>query len=483
MRGGRVAAQTMATRVVSPLTHATWASCYAGLSLRERGYVGASAYASHLLHALGGAETRLFESVSVHPALANARSGLMALTGEAGGEPLMCPAPIAACADGALLALRALAQKNTELDTLLGANLLTERAALMNLSRNGHIAPGGSCRILDAADGRIAVNLVREDDWAMLPAWLESDAVGGDVDEWEVLAAEIAHHDVRALLERGRLLGLPVAEDALPQEQASWFEIVAEGSPGTRTNKQPMVLDLSSLWAGPLCSHLLQKLGARVIKLESTTRPDGAREGNADFYDLLNAGKQSVALDLSSDSGRAQLRQLIEQADIVIEGSRPRGLRQMGIVAEELVAQRPGLTWLGITGHGRTGEAGEWVGLGDDAGVAGGLGSLMAVATGKPVFVGDAIADPLTGLHAAVAAWHSHINGGGRLISVALSDVVGHCLQFDLPESRTQIRIRQQTWTRMIRSDDIRLPQPRRSVMGAVDLGKDNESVIKEFRL
>ncbi len=58
----------------------------------------------------------------------------------------------------------------------------------------------------------------------------------------------------------------------------------------------------------PLCTQLLGQMGARVIKVESTARPDGARAGSAQFFDLLNANKQSVALDLASASGRRQLR-------------------------------------------------------------------------------------------------------------------------------------------------------------------------------
>jgi hypothetical protein len=103
------------------------------------------------------------------------------------------------------------------------------------------------------------------------------------------------------------------------------------------------VLDLSSLWAGPLCAHLLGLAGARVVKLESASRPDGARAGSAAFFDLLNAGKASVALDLSSRAGRDSLRRLIASSDIVIESARPRALRQLGIEAEALVAEVPGL--------------------------------------------------------------------------------------------------------------------------------------------
>lgn len=437
----------------------------------------AQRYARYLLDTMGN-DAPIRQGPELHPAQRWAQSGLMSLTGEAGDEPQMCPAPIAACADGALLALQALASPKSQIAELQGAELLTERAALMDLSRNGRIAPGGSCRMLDAADGRIAINLARADDWSLLPAWCESGRLNGETGDWQALTEVIAALPVKQLVERGRMLGLALAEDALPGTPAVWFEVTTEGPRAIR-GQQPVVLDLSSLWAGPLCSHLLQQLGARVIKVESTTRPDGARRGNADFYNLLNGGKASVALDLETDAGRQHLRELIKQADIVIEGSRPRGLRQMGIVAEEIVRTQPGLTWLSITGHGREGVAGESVGFGDDAAVAGGLSQLMRLATGQSLFVGDAIADPLTGMHAALAAWQAFQAGGGRLISLALRDVVTHCLQFDLPVGLDALRARQRDWSSVAREVEAGLPRSRRPRALASGLGDDTYEILK----
>src|SRR3546814_5825467 len=95
----------------------------------------------------------------------------------------------------------------------------------------------------------------------------------------------------------------------------------------------------------------MQRCGADVIKVEGSARPDGARRGPSAFFDLLNAGKRSVALDLQSPRGRAQLRELLRGADIVIEASRPRALRQMGIDAETLLHEQPQLTWLALNGR------------------------------------------------------------------------------------------------------------------------------------
>jgi crotonobetainyl-CoA:carnitine CoA-transferase CaiB-like acyl-CoA transferase len=182
------------------------------------------------------------------------------------------------------------------------------------------------------------------------------------------------------------------------------------------------------MWAGPLCAQLLGDMGARVIKVESRDRPDGARAGPAPFFDLLNGGKESVVLDPAWSTGREQLRCLLEAADIVIESARPRGLEQMGIRAADIVAGRPGRTWLAITGYGREAPGGEWIAYGDDAGVAAGLTAKLAESTGRSVFCGDAIADPLTGLHAALLAWLAWTGGGGALLDVSLAGVVGRCI-------------------------------------------------------
>jgi crotonobetainyl-CoA:carnitine CoA-transferase CaiB-like acyl-CoA transferase len=133
------------------------------------------------------------------------------------------------------------------------------------------------------------------------------------------------------------------------------------------------VVDLSSLWAGPLCSHLLQQAGFAVTKVESTHRPDGARFGHPHFFAELDEGKSHVEIDFRSLLGISELRALIETADVVIEGSRPRALQQLGIEVDEIMGNAQPQVWLSITGYGRIGLAGQRVGFGDDCAAAGGL--------------------------------------------------------------------------------------------------------------
>jgi crotonobetainyl-CoA:carnitine CoA-transferase CaiB-like acyl-CoA transferase len=177
-----------------------------------------------------------------------------------------------------------------------------------------------------------------------------------------------------------------------------------------------LVADLSSMWAGPLCGQLLARAGAIVVKVESRRRPDGTRAGPPVFFNWMNSGKLSYTVDFDEP---AALSRLLEAADVVIESSRPTALAHRGIGAAD-IPRRDGRVWLRITGHGTDGERANWVAFGDDAAVSGGL---VGGSAGEPAFCGDAIADPLTGLHAALEVAESLSRGGGELIELSMAAV------------------------------------------------------------
>ena len=305
------------------------------------------------------------------------------------------------------------------------AVLMTGRAALLGLQRGGRTSSNGSCRLLAARDGWIAVNLPRPSDVDSVGA-IVGEHVSGD--PWPLLERAAATRRGAELVTSAQLLGVAAAQLPVPgaprsDDEPPW-RVVAAGERRPKRLEGAVVIDLSSLWAGPVCAQLLGRAGARVIKVESAARPDGARLGNRRFFDWLHAGHECVALDLGTAAGRDHLRRLIARADVVIEASRPRALRQLGIDADAVVAQGNGTTWVSITGYGREGDEAGRVAFGDDAAVAGGL--VAYDDTGDPVFAGDAIADPLTGLHAAVAALRAMRDGGGALVDVAMRDVAAH---------------------------------------------------------
>jgi hypothetical protein len=430
------------------------------------------------------------------PAVAWAGSGAMSLTGAAEGPPRLAPSGIPRAVEGAFRALCALAGPGS-LASLDPHALLSERAAHFGGRRRGRTSPGGSCRLLQSRNGWIAVNLARPDDLRLLAAWFEDggppapDTSSEPSAEtvWRHVGQRVAERTSRDLVDRGRLLGMAVAL-ALPATPASagpssWQRRVTAGQPVERApNAAPRVLDLSSLWAGPLCSHLLGIGGADVIKVESPERPDGAREGAPSFFDLLNAGKRSVAIELRSETGRLQLLQLIDTADIVIESSRPRALAQLGIDAADRVRANPGLSWISITGYGRGEPEANWVAFGDDAGVAAGLSRAICDADG-PLFCGDAIADPLAGLHAAVAALGSFRSGGGELIDLNLCGVAAFALAAGADRSDTaRIEAHQDGVFELVVDGErhpVLEPQTRPSTGSAEALGASSQSVFERL--
>jgi crotonobetainyl-CoA:carnitine CoA-transferase CaiB-like acyl-CoA transferase len=215
------------------------------------------------------------------------------------------------------------------------------------------------------------------------------------------------------------LLGLAVARVGEAPERAGVVRSSLGDAP-RRGLAGLVVVDLSALWAGPLCGDLLARAGAAVMKVESTHRPDGARRGSRAFFDLLNGHKRSVALDLTSREGIRNLHQLVRRADIVIEASRPRALAQLGLDRTEVVRAGGPQVWVSITGYGLAGAAGHRVAFGDDAAAAGGL---VAWSGEGPLFCGDAVADPLSGVTAADACLAALESGGRWLLDVSMAAV------------------------------------------------------------
>lgn len=294
------------------------------------------------------------------------------------------------------------------------AVVLTGRAALLGLSRRGTVSAGGATRLLRARDGWWALTCSRADDHAALPALLEVDGLPDD--PWPEVRRWAAHQVVADIAERTALLDLPAA--VLGEAGGAALPSIARIAPRAvpLAPSGLLVADLSSMWAGPLCGQLLARAGATVVKVESPRRPDGTRAGDGAFFDWINHEKLSYGVDF--DTQADELRELLSVADIVIEGSRPAALARRRLSAEHL-APRAGRIWLQITGYDGMRPA-----FGDDAAVGGGLvGAAGPAGAGVPVFCGDAIADPLTGLEASLAVADALGRGGGESICVTMAGV------------------------------------------------------------
>ncbi len=352
-------------------------------------------------------------------------SGAMALTGTVQGTPEFANGALASAASGAALALATLAP-NAGFDQLDGPALFGERAAIGGLSRGGDISAGRSARLLPAEPVDVVLNLPRDEDWQLIPALFEvHPSELTSTRDWRAVRELAAKRNAKKLVERGRMMGLAIATTTRPPSKKDPFILhhATESPRAGRTERRIRLLDLSSLWAGPLATSLLASAGIEVLKLESARRPDGARQGPAAFFDLMNGRKRGCALDLDRADDRAIFDRLLEAADIVVDSSRPRALSHLGIDAASWVKARPGRLWTSITGYGRDRE---WIAFGDDAAVAAGLAEPVEGSDSRLRFCGDAIADPLTGLHAAVFILAQLHHGRGGLLDLSLVDIAAY---------------------------------------------------------
>ena len=252
-----------------------------------------------------------------------ANCGAMSLTGRIDGPPLAGPAGLVDAAASVAADLAAMTKRLGHEVAIDGPSLLAERAAFAGLQRRGSVSVGGAARFERCGDGWVVLNLPRPDDVAALPALVEAAV---DPDDWEALRRSSAVDRPLISYNAGvcsvwRSPGPTSDRRRLPRGTKS-IEALRDRS------RRPIVLDFSSLWAGPLAGSFLADAGARVIKVEGEGRPDGARSGPAAFFDLLNAGKETITIDFADRSDQALLRRMVAAADLVIEASRPRDGRR-----------------------------------------------------------------------------------------------------------------------------------------------------------
>ena len=336
----------------------------------------------------------------------------MHLTGPSSGPPDVSVAgivrPLAALEMALASATRDLGRQ-VRVDAVA---LTAQRAAFTGFARNGSRSVGGHAQMAATADGWVALSLPRPSDVAMLPALVGATV---EADDWSEIRRRLASMASERVVETATLLGMAVASVGATAAPDQPWSVHCEGPARPRDGRAPTVVDLTSLWAGPLAGGLLAEAGCRVLKVESAARPDGARRGPAGFFDLLNRHKEHLSLDLPAAPAVERLREMIAGADLVLEASRPRVMDQWGICPDDVVAA--GTAWVSITGHGRWGPNRNRVAFGDDAAASGGV----VVSGDPPMFVGDAIADPIVGLAAACVAADLLAEGRTALAEVSLA--------------------------------------------------------------
>ena len=211
------------------------------------------------------------------------------------------------------------------------------------------------------------------------------------------------------------------------------------------------VIELGQLIAGPFAAKTLADFGADVIKIEPPGDGDPLRKwrllhnGTSVWWQVQSRNKKSVALDLRHEEGRAIVRRLIDDADVLIENFKPGTLEKWGMGYDALSSTNPGLIMLRVSGYGQTGPYKDKPGFGVVAEAMGGLRHLTGEPGRVPVRVGVSIGDTLASLHGVIgvllALNHrnntrtaAHPKGVGQVIDVALYESVFNVMESLLPE-------------------------------------------------
>ncbi|NIF83734.1 CoA transferase [Comamonas sp. Tr-654] len=193
------------------------------------------------------------------------------------------------------------------------------------------------------------------------------------------------------------------------------------------------VLDLSRVFAGPLCGMVLADFGAEVVKVEHPGRGDdtrdwGMRIGKTEttYYNSMNRNKRSITLDLQTPEGVKIVHELLSQFDVVIHNFKTGGAEKLGLGYEQLKAIKPDLIYCAVAGYDSSGPEAKRPGY--DLVIQGeaGLMALNGDANMPPLKFGVAVVDLVTGMYAAqavlAALFRRDRTGKGRLIEMALYD-------------------------------------------------------------
>jgi crotonobetainyl-CoA:carnitine CoA-transferase CaiB-like acyl-CoA transferase len=193
------------------------------------------------------------------------------------------------------------------------------------------------------------------------------------------------------------------------------------------------IIDVSRVLAGPFCSMILGDLGAEVIKIEHYIAGDETRgwgppfvNGESAYYLCANRNKQSMTLNLKSEEGKEIFHKLVSSGDVLIQNFKSGTLEKMNLGYSQLKAINPGLILASITGFGSTGPYKDLPGYDYIIQAMSGLMSITGEADGRPMKVGVAIADVLTGLYTCIgilsALQHRNQTGEGQEIDISLMD-------------------------------------------------------------
>ena len=250
------------------------------------------------------------------------------------------------------------------------------------------------------------------------------------------------------------------------------------------------VVELGTLIAGPFASRICAEFGAQVIKVESPDGGDPLRkwrklyEGTSLWWFVQARNKKSLTLNLKHPDGLAILKQLLADADILIENFRPGVLEKLGLGWDVLHALNPKLVMVRLSGFGQTGPMKDQPGFGAVGESMGGLRYITGFEDRPPVRTGISIGDSIAALWGVIGALmalrHREVNGGqGQVVDVALYEAIFAMMESMVPEFDVFGFIRERTGNIMpgITPSSIHTSQDGKHVQ----IGANGDAIFKRF--
>ncbi len=205
------------------------------------------------------------------------------------------------------------------------------------------------------------------------------------------------------------------------------------------------VVEMGVLLAGPFCGQILADFGAEVIKIEQPGTGDPMREwgrekphGKSLWWPVVARNKKSVTLNLRTPEGQQLARDLIREADILVENFRPGTLEKWNLGYEDLAAENPGLIMIRVTGFGQTGPYASQPGYGAIGEAMGGLRHVVGDPDRQPARTGISLGDTLAATFGAVgglvALQARHRTGRGQVVDSAIYESVLNVMESLVPE-------------------------------------------------
>lgn len=202
------------------------------------------------------------------------------------------------------------------------------------------------------------------------------------------------------------------------------------------------VIELGQLIAGPYCGQIMADMGADVIKVEAPGKGDPmrswGREGYPLWWTICARNKRCITVNLREKEGQDIIKELVKEADMILENFRPGTMERWGLGYDELKAINPKIIMIRVSGYGQTGPYAKRPGYASVGEAMGGVRYLMGDPDRKPSRAGISLGDSLAGTYAALGALaalhHRNKTGEGQVIDASIYESVLNIMESLIPE-------------------------------------------------